>query len=201
MTAYYKMPGFTLAKSNLSTKVLITSFLITVLAGLWVALLQYTERAGTSAKEATEWVRGNESDLAATELRPEKSFRELLSITHEHAFSLPILLFVLLHLVGLCTLPEKLKITLYLAGFLALLGSLAGPWLIYGVDPAWNLLMRISGIIMTLVLAFSAVTCLYEMWLAGPVRHRLRRPSPQPPDAMFPKLRSAGHNALERGSE
>ena len=194
MTAYYKMPGFTLTKSNLSTKVLITAFLITVLAGLWVALLQYTERAGTSGRDATEWVRGNDSDLAATEFKPEKSFRELLSITHEHAFSLPILLFVLLHLVGLCTLSEKLKITLYLAGFLALLGSLAGPWLIYGVDPSWNILMRICGMVMTAVLAFSAGICLYELWLAGPVRRRLGRPSPPPPEPMFPRLRGGGHS-------
>lgn len=198
MTAYYKMPGFTIARSNLSTKVLITAFLVTVLLGLWVALMQYWDRAGTSGKDAEEWVLGNEGDFEATEIKPEKSFRELLSITHEHAFSLPILLFVLLHLVGLCTISERLKVTLYLAGFLSLMGSLAGPWLIYGVDPSWNVLMRVCGIVMTVVLALSAAICLYEMWLAVPIRRRLGRPTPPPPEPMFPKLRDAASGESER---
>ena len=131
MTAYYKMPGFTLARANLSTKVLVSLFIITVAVGLGVALLQYTSRAGSTGQEAVEWIQGNEGDLDATELKVEKSYRELLSLTHDHVFSLPVLVFVVLHLVGLCAIREAWKITLYLMTFLSVFGSLAGPWLIY----------------------------------------------------------------------
>ena len=189
MTAYYKMPGFTLARANLSTKVLVSLFIITVAAGLGVALLQYTSRAGSTGREAVEWVKGNEGDLDATELKIEKSYRELLSITHEHAFALPMLLFVLLHLVALCTVSERFKIGLYVSGFLSLMGSLAGPWLISAWGDGWNVLMRVCGVIMSVTIATASVLCLYEMWLAQPVRRWRRRPEPPAPEPMFPKRR------------
>lgn len=194
MTQYYKMPGFTLARANLSTRVLVTLFLLTLLGGLGVALLQYHERAGGFTRRAArEWVEGNEGDLEATRIVAEKSFGELVAITHEHAFSLPMLLFVLLHLVALTGIGERWKIALYLLGFLSLVGSLGGPWLISHSGPAWTALLLGSGLVLAAVMGISALLCLFELWLAAPLRRRRRQPEPPPPDPLFPERReSAG---------
>ncbi len=184
MTQYYKMPGFSLSNANASTKVLLTLFLVVVVGGLSVALLQYAERAGFGRKATLEWVRGNDDDPAAREIRTAKSYRELLSITHEHAFALPMLLFVLLHLVALCTIGEKAKIAIYVTGFLSLVGSLAAPWLIAYAGPGFSVLLRVSGVGLTGTIATSALLCLYETWLAGPIRRWRGEPDPKPPDPL-----------------
>jgi hypothetical protein len=187
MTQYYRVPGFSLASANASTKVLVSLFLLLVLGGLAVALLQYADRAGFDRKGTVEWVRGNESDLAAKEIRSPKTYTELLAITHEHAFSLPILLLVLLHLVGLCPIGEKAKIGMYVAGFASLAGALAGPWLVSYGGPGASVLVLGSGLVLALVLGGSALLPLYEMWLAGPLRARWERPEPPPADPLFPQ--------------
>jgi len=187
MTQYYKMPGFSLSNANRSTKVLLTLFLLTVLGGLAIALMQYLDRAGFGDVPAREWILGNEGDLQATEIKPPKSYRELLALTHDHVFALPMLLFILLHLVALCTIGERWKIAIYLAGFLSLLGSLSGPWLIAYRGAEWSSLMRWSGTVMASVIGGSALLCLYETWLARPLRHRRHRPEPPAPHPLLPR--------------
>ena len=187
MTQFYKVPGFSLANANASTKILVTLFLCTMLLGLGVALLQYYERAGGFGSGAAQrYVDGNEADIESQEesgrIIPKKTFSELVAITHEHAFSVPILVFVVLHLVGLTSVSERAKITLYVAGFLSTIATFAGPWLIHFVSPACSVIMLASGATMTGVLAWSSFLCLYEIWLVKP----LSRP---PPNPMFPKLR------------
>lgn len=189
MTQYYKMPGFSLARANPSTKVLLTLFLLCTAGGLAVAMLQYSDRAGLSRKAAMEWIHGNEEDLEATEFKSPKSYRELLAITHDHAFSLPILLFVLLHLVALCTIGEGWKIAFYLAGFLSLIGSLAGPWLIAYQGEGWTILMIVSGSVMCLVIGSSTALALWETWGLAPYRRWRGRPEVRPPDPLFAKRR------------
>lgn len=193
MTQYYKMPGFRLANANASTKVLLTLFLVTVLLGLGVALLQYHERAGGfSDRSAREWVLGNDDDPDATRIMAEKSFGELVAITHEHAFSVPILVFVVLHLVALTAIGERAKIVLYIVGFTATIATFGAPWLVQYHGTGWTWLLRWAGLVMTAVLALSACLCLWELWLAGPLRRRRGAPEPAAPDPLFPKLRERG---------
>ncbi|MBI4584763.1 MAG: hypothetical protein HY717_12175 [Planctomycetes bacterium] len=184
MTQYYKMPGFSLASANISTKVLLSLFLLAVLGGLAVALLQYYDRAGWSERGAVEWIQGNESDPAAKIFKPEKTYRELISLTHDHSFALPILLFVLLHLVALCSISERAKIALYVTGFLSLAGSLTAPWLIAYQGPGWSPLLCWSGLGLTATIGLAAHLCLFETWLARPLRRWRNRPEPPAPDPL-----------------
>jgi len=184
MTQYYRMPGFSLSNANASTKVLLTAFLLAVLGGLAVALLQYLDRAGGGSHEnAVAWVRGNEDEVRAREIMAPKSYRELLSIAHQHAFSLPMLLFVLLHLVALCTIGERAKIALYVFAFGALGATMAAPWFVSYLGPEWAPLLRIGGTGLALSIAASALICLFELWLARPLRRLMKRddlPAPDP---------------------
>ncbi len=192
MTQYYRIPGFSLGNATASTKTLVTLFLFAVLGGLAVALLQYADRAGFSARGAVEWVRGNEEDLQALEIKPPKSYRELLAITHDHAFALPMLLFVLLHLVQLTSIGEGAKIALYLVGFFSLAGALAGPWLVAYRGPGWTALLHACGAGLVGTIGASALVCLFETWLAGPLGRARARPGPPPPDPLRLTNRKAG---------
>ncbi len=189
MTQYYKMPGFTLAGANLSTKVLLTLFLVAVALGLVVALLQYGDRAGLSGTGAVEWIRGNEGDLDAAELKAPKSRRELLALTHDHAFALPMLLFVLLHLVALTSVPEGAKIAIYVFGFASLGTALASPWLVAYVGEGWQRALRASGFGLAATIAAATLLPLHEMWLARRMRRLLGRGEPRPVDPLFPSRR------------
>lgn len=192
MTQYYKMPGFTLANANVSTKVLLSLFLVVVLMGLAVAILQYEDRAQFSSRGAVEWIRGNEGDLAATEIKPEKTYRELLALTHDHAFALPMLLFVLLHIVALTSIGERAKIAIYVAGFLSLVLSLAGPWLVAYAGEGFEALLRAAGFGLTATIGVSGVVSLHEIWFARLRRRRRGAPEPKAPDPMFPGRRHGG---------
>ena len=190
MSQYYKMPGFSLSNSDAATKVLLTLFLVSVLGGLAVSMLKYLDHAGFSVEEAQQWIKGNEGNFKVKEQRYEKTYNELVSITHDHAFALPMLFFVLLHLVALCTISQKAKIALYLAGFLSLWGSLGGPWLIAYAGTGWTWLMMVSGMTMAAVIVFSAVLCLWEMWLARPFRRWRKLAEPDAPDPLVRKRQS-----------
>ena len=53
----------------------------------------------------------------------------------------------------------------------------------------WTPLLRFGGMAMTAVLAASASLCLFELWLAGPLRRWRHQPDPSAPNPMLPKLR------------
>jgi hypothetical protein len=154
--------------------------------GLLVAILQYADRAGFSGRGAVEWIGGNEGDLGANEIKPEKTYRELLALTHDHAFALPMLLFVLLHLVALTSIGERAKITVYVSGFLSLVLSLAGPWLIAYAGEGFEVSMRAAGLVLTATIGVSASVCLYELWFARLFRRRSGAAEPTAPDPLFP---------------
>ena len=188
MTQFFKVPGFTLANANFSTKILVTLYLLFTAGGLWIAVLQDTDRAGTSDKDAAEWLLGNEEDEEATEFKVEKSTRELLAITHEHALMMPMLLFVLLHMVALCnTLPDRGKTVSYIVSFVFLGGSFAGMWLVARVDPGWTWLLRWSGVGMMGSMFASCGLVLYELWIAKWWFKRKMKDMPAPANPLFPR--------------
>ncbi|MEC9475836.1 MAG: hypothetical protein VX764_02230 [Planctomycetota bacterium] len=194
MTQFYKQSGFTLARANPSTRVLLTLFLLTVLAGCVVALLQYSGRSGgLSTDNAKQWVQGNEKDYEAEELYAEKSPREILSIVHDHIFAVALLLFVVLHLVELTPWTEGPKITLSIIGYGSLALSLLSPWWLYLQWAVAPFTLRIGGTGLLLVLASGSLACLDELWLARWRRRKAGKKEPAAPAPLFPEKReSAG---------
>ncbi|MBI5367388.1 MAG: hypothetical protein HZA54_10155 [Planctomycetes bacterium] len=160
MTQYYRMPSFSLRAASLSTKVLLTCFLLSTLAGYVVALLYFHDRTGLQIEGIQRYYQGDEEKMVFAKTRT-----ELIASTHPHAFSMPMLLFILCHLAALCRISERLKCGLYLTCFGSAACVLAGPWLTtyYSAANAWFL--AASGWVLTI--SFLAVTLLplVEMWL------------------------------------
>ena len=188
MTQFYKQASFTLARSNTSTRWLLTLFLFSVLCGCLVAALQYSSSAGGfSPANAREWIQGNEDDWDAPEILAEKTPRELLSFIHDHIFSLGMLLFVVFHLVELTPWATGVKVSLSLMGFGSLAGLLLSPLAIASGSTlaTWTQILGGSGLLLSLVLG--SLACLDELWWA-PIRRRKNRQSePAPSAPLFPK--------------
>ncbi|GIW71724.1 MAG: hypothetical protein KatS3mg102_1266 [Planctomycetota bacterium] len=195
MSQYYRMPRFSLSAARLHTKLLLTLFLLAVLGGLGVAGLYYAERAGSSARSAAQWLRGNEGDLEAREFLEPKSYRELLALTHDHAFSLPLMVFVLLHLVALTPLPDWSKIALYLCGFGSTAGVLAAPWLVRYAGAEWTWLLVGCGLVLFATMLLSVAVCLFDLWLLGPLVRRCGLGPPAPADPLALGEASRGERA------
>lgn len=187
MTRFYKQSGFTLARSNTSTRWLLTLFFLTVISGCVVAAIQYSSSAGGfSLENAREWVLGNEDDLDAEELMSEKTPRELLSFIHDHIFSLGMLLFVVLHLFELTPWSTGVKVTLSFTGFGSLAGLLFSPLAIASGSSLALFTQIIGGSLLLLSLVMGSLACLDELWWAPRRRNRLGKAAPPASNPLFP---------------
>ena len=192
MTRPFKEKGFTLARADLSTRVLVTAFLLCVLAGVIIAAKQYASRSGGfGTQSAKEWVLGNEDDETANVFRVAKGEQELLAFTHDHIFSLAMLLFVVLHLLQLTPHSQRTKIAWTVIGFGGLAGTLGVPWLLAAASENGGgvraLLLIASGSALLLSLAVGSILILAEMWILPRRRRRRGQPEAPPADPMFPK--------------
>ena len=189
MSRFYKEKGFTLARADRPTRVLVSCFLLCVLVGVVGAALQYSSRSGGfDSNSAQEWVLGNEDDLSATEFRVAKGDRELLAFVHDHIFSLAMVLFVVFHLVALTPLHPRGKIGLVLLGFGGLLGTLGVPWLLRAAPSdlkSWLLIC--SGSALLISLALGSLLVLGEMWIFPSIRRVQGRPEAPPANPMYPQ--------------
>ena len=128
-------------------KVLLTLYVASVAAGVWVATLKYTDRADWTPHGAGTYVAGEANDGGdADELdvfgdplggTPEGvmahealSRRQLVDIVHPHLFSVPLVLFVLGHLLHLTRLPDVLKLAINVGAFVSFGVTFGAPFAI-----------------------------------------------------------------------
>lgn len=149
----------------LSLKVLITAFVLSVAVGYSISLLQVFERAGIKVEQTVRHYRGAEG--AEGEVFIPQSYTTLLSTTHVHTFSQPLLLGLLGFLFALTAASERSKIGWILASFLGSLASNAGPWAIRYLWSGAVYLLYAGGAAMFLSFAAMSVTILHETWWRG----------------------------------
>ena len=89
----------------LSLKVLITAFVLTIAVGYSISLLHVFERAGMRADQTVRHYRGTEG--AEGEVFIPQSYATLLSTTHVHTFSQPLLLGLVGFLFALSSVSER----------------------------------------------------------------------------------------------
>lgn len=166
MTQYFAYQRFKLWRAPLHTRVLLTLFNATVVLGTAVSILMYRVRTGLTAAGAGAYYTGNESTAGpGEELLFARSFREMLDVTHAHAFSQPFLFFVLCHIFALTRASDRWKIAVYVASFVSVIVDLGVPYLIRFVSPAFAALQIANSALMTLALAVLLLVPTYEMWV------------------------------------
>jgi hypothetical protein len=181
-------------------KVLMSLYIVSVGAGLWVATIKYSDRAEWTAEGVELYVHGNEAETGEElfgdpfagideELAEGMTRRQIVDIAHPHLFSVPVVLFILGHLLHLTRLHDGLKLGINVVAFTSFLATFLLPFVI--VDDA-TLAPVLFGCGWAMLISF-ALLCLVplvEMWLG--------KPGAVPFDAI-PKRKSSGGASTEPG--
>ena len=126
--------GYLLSDARLEVRLVYTGFLVLATIGMaTMALLQWRHIGPTPANIAA-YFRGGEREGAMTF---PKTVRELVELTHFHAFIMGVVYLVLGHLVLATSASELTKRLAIVLAFAGLVGDLVGVWLIRFVSGAF----------------------------------------------------------------
>lgn len=156
------MREFCYPEANLSLKVLLTLFLLTVALGYVFGLINIYNNTGLSFTGVVTHYRGDVKELAVP---PEFAFAKLIHEHHVHLFSLS-MLFVLVGLIFIFTgLPERVKALFVAMPFLGLVLDFTSFWLLVFVSPLFAFLAMGFGLLMGFSFFLIIGRPLYEMWV------------------------------------
>ncbi|MFN3486966.1 MAG: hypothetical protein ACK44W_15985 [Planctomycetota bacterium] len=140
MPPYLSIPHYHLSRLPVTTKVALTGFSLSLLGAiLFVTIAVFGERTGYEVRGVQANFAGDErvtreTGAAVDHMVAEKSRRALYDIVHPHSFMIPLVYFVLCHLMEMTYAPRGFKIALYAGSFLAMALVTAAPLLV-----AWKL--------------------------------------------------------------
>lgn len=185
------MTPFPLSRSDRSTKILITIFLLVMLVSFGVAELNVYDKVGR-IPDGVALRYGPDPELNTTpsvnSLTPSEpnmptsnelesfpalegeivarmnTFSILLDITHPHVFEIPLVLFVLAHFLMRTRISERLKLITYLSSFGGCVSFLATPWLVRYVSIKTANLLYLGAFTMGLSVVTMVVVPLVDMW-------------------------------------
>ena len=196
------MTPYPLSRSDTNTKLLITLFLLTMLAAFAIAEMNVydkvgrikngvVERYGPEAvgraeplKEPAPAEVSRTSDAAepAEPLSLEgempvarmNTFSTLVDVTHPHVFELPLVVFVLAHFLMRTRAAQWFKLTNYLLAFGGIVAFLAGPWLVRYVSVKAAPVLYAGAVAIGVSVLLMVVVSLWDMWI-GRRREQLTR--------------------------
>jgi hypothetical protein len=126
--------GYLLSDARVDVRLAYTGFLVLAAIGMaTMAMLQWVHIGPTPGNIAT-YFRGGEREGAMTF---PKTVRELVELTHFHAFIMGVVYLVLAHLVVATSAPDLVKRVAIILAFVGLVGDLVGVWLIRYVSGAF----------------------------------------------------------------
>ena len=165
-----------LSKSPISNKLYITFFLIIMAYAFYVSCANFYERTSFFPRNTVRHYSGNEeklNDESGYEYNENllqegfffpKSYREIIEITHVHAFTIPLIIFVMSRILSMTLIRDWIKITIYSVGFVGTIMNLSGPWLIRFKSDVFSLSLITSYFLLGFCFIFLITLPLYEMW-------------------------------------
>jgi hypothetical protein len=165
-----------LSKSPISNKLSITFFLIVMAYAFYVSCVNFYERTNFSPRNTVRHYGGNEEELkdeSSYEYNENllqeglffpKSYREIVEITHAHAFAIPLIIFVMSRILSMTLVREWIKITIYSVAFAGTIMNLSGPWLIRYKSDVFSISLIASYLFLGFCFTFLVSLPLYEMW-------------------------------------
>ena len=152
--------NYRLAALPYGARLFYSLFLAMIFLGLLTCLGFLFGKSGVSTAEIAEYYRQEDLALGG------KTYLELLETAHFHLFSMPVFFLVLGHIFFLSAWPERRKLAVVLASFVALLLEVVLPWLIVYHSGAWAWLKHPSrGLLFVTFLIFIVVP-LWDMWFS-----------------------------------
>jgi len=154
-------PGYLLSDARLEVRLVYTGFLVLALVGMATMALFQVKAIGPGPTQIAAYVRGGERDGAMTF---PKTFRELIELTHFHAFVMGLVYLVMAHLVLATSAPEAVKRLVIVLAFAGLAGDLAGVWLVRYVSESFAYAQVLSWLAEWLGFSAFVYYPLKEMW-------------------------------------
>ena len=165
-----------ISKSSTSNKLSITFFLIIMAYAFYVSCASFYERTNFTPRNTVRHYSGNEEksnndsnykyddSLLQEGFYFPKSYKEIVEITHVHAFTIPLILFVMSRILSMTLLRDWIKITIYSVGFAGTIMNLSGPWLVRFKSDVFSISLIASYFLLGICfIAFISIP-MYEMW-------------------------------------
>ena len=157
------MEKIKLLKLPISLKVLCTCYILTILLGYAVSLVQIFDRTHFDMVETVTYYRGGDTG-EEEELFVPQSFKTMLSVAHVHTLSQP-MMFALIGLIFVfSSAAERAKVFFIVLLFAGSIASNATPWLVRYIGPGMVYLFPLSQFTITIGLAAASLVSLDEMW-------------------------------------
>jgi hypothetical protein len=153
--------GYLLSDARLEVRLVYTGFLALVVVGMLTMAAFQLKHVGPTPERIAIYYRGGMREAAM--VFP-KTFRELVEVTHFHAFIMGVVYLVLAHLFLATSAPDAVKRAGIVVAFVGLAGDLVGVWLVRYVAAAFAWLQ--VGFWLCEWVGFAAFVgwALWEMW-------------------------------------
>jgi hypothetical protein len=176
------MTPYPLHRSETSTKVMITLFLLFMIGSFAVALLNVYDKVGRVPNGVVERYGPDDAHTAkmpvgetggiydeSTDQPPvtakANTFSALLDITHPHVFEMPLIILVLCHFLMRTRLTNWAKVATYVLSFGGVAGMLATPWLVRYISIKFAPVMIVSAAALGISALPLILVPLCDMWL------------------------------------
>ena len=161
----FSSSGYLLGNARLEVRLVYTGFLVLVSLGLATMAVAQVAHYGLTPSAIAIAVRGGERGGVMVF---EKTFRELIELTHFHAFSMAVVYLILAHLIIATRAPGWVKRGSIVLGFAGLTGDIAGLWLVRYASPRFAWLELAAWLAEWLAFVSFVVFPVWDMWVLGP---------------------------------
>jgi len=176
------MTPYPLSRSDTTTKVLITLFLLTTLAAFTVAELNVYDKVGRikngvvqryGPEETADTAianPGQAAEMSSLPLETElpvarmNTFTALLDVTHPHVFEIPLVLFVLAHFLMRTRAANWFKLASYLLAFCGVTAFISAPWTVRYLSPRTAPLLYVGAITVGVSSFLMIAVTVWDMW-------------------------------------
>jgi len=165
-----------LSKSPTSNKLSVTFFLLLMAYAFFVSCANFYERTGFTPRNTVRHYSGNEGspnsesnyeydeNLLQEGFYFPKSYKEILEITHVHAFTIPLIIFVMSRIFSMTLIRDSIKITIYSTAFAGIIMNLSGPWLVRFKSDVFSISLIASYFLLGICFTALISIPMYEMW-------------------------------------
>lgn len=155
--------GYRLRHARLEVRLVYSGFLLLTLVGMATMAAFQFYHIGVSPGRIAAFYRGGE---LGGQMAFAKTLRELVEMTHFHAFIFGVIYLVLAHLFIATSVAPKVKVTLIVLGFAGLFADLLAPWLIRFVAAEFAPLALCAWLAEWISFSAYIGVPLWEMWSA-----------------------------------
>jgi hypothetical protein len=148
-----------LARMDFNTKLIITYFLVFMLAASAFSIFMSWERTRLTPSGAAAYYRGDEARMMFP-----KDRLELIETTHFHLFITPVIVLTVGHLFLMSAWSRRWKAVVVTSAFGYAALDTAKPWLVRYVAPELGVLAPINSALFGATMLLCILVPLYEIW-------------------------------------